>query len=109
MLSGAALPNGNAAFCSHRLCEILHKPSGISPMLKKFASMTPLFSRSIAWSLFAILFATIAGPAIASEADLAIPDLNEGKFNIFGTTITAWNLLFYGSFVILGTLGISIY
>src|SRR6478736_2708340 len=46
----------------------------------------------------------------ASEADLAIPDLNHhGSFTIAGKTITAGNLLFYGSFVILGTLGISLY
>jgi K(+)-stimulated pyrophosphate-energized sodium pump len=51
-----------------------------------------------------------ASPAWASEADLAIPDLNKhGSFTIAGTTITAGNLLFYGSFVILGTLGISLY
>src|SRR4051794_25379692 len=51
--------------------------------------------------------------ARASEADLAIPDLHEGRF--FTTPgnpnsgISAWNLLFYGSFVICGTLGISLY
>jgi K(+)-stimulated pyrophosphate-energized sodium pump len=45
--------------------------------------------------------------ALASEADLAIPDLHEGKF--FNGAISAWNLLFYGSFVIAGTLGISLY
>jgi K(+)-stimulated pyrophosphate-energized sodium pump len=47
--------------------------------------------------------------ALASEADLAIPDLHEGKFTIAGNDISAWNLLFFGSFVILGTLGISLY
>ncbi len=46
----------------------------------------------------------------ASEADLAIPDLNiHGSFEILGNRISAGNLLFYGSFVILGTLGISLY
>ncbi len=46
----------------------------------------------------------------ASEADLAIPDLDKhGSFVIGGNTITAGNLLFYGSFVIAGTLGISLY
>jgi K(+)-stimulated pyrophosphate-energized sodium pump len=54
------------------------------------------------------LFAT-AGPSFASEADLAIPDLHAGKFNILGMEITAWNLLFYGALVICGTLGISLY
>ncbi|HMP01085.1 MAG TPA: sodium-translocating pyrophosphatase, partial [Gemmatales bacterium] len=48
-------------------------------------------------------------PALASEADLAIPDLHAGKFNIFGMEISAWNLLFYGALVICGTLGISLY
>src|SRR5687768_9091822 len=51
----------------------------------------------------------LATPAMASEASLAIPDLHEGKFNLFGTTISAWNLLFYGALVICGTLGISLY
>jgi len=49
-------------------------------------------------------------PLLASEADLAIPDLHEhGTFTIAGQRITSGNLLFYGSFVILGTLGISLY
>ena len=46
-------------------------------------------------------------PAIAGEADLAIPDLKEAKF--FGGSISGHNLLLYGSFVIAGTLGISLY
>ena len=51
-----------------------------------------------------------AGPVWASEADLAIPDLNvHGSFTIGGNTISAGNLLFYGAFVIAGTLGISLY
>jgi Na+/H+-translocating membrane pyrophosphatase len=57
----------------------------------------------------AILLAS-SSAALASEADLAIPDLQtHGSFTIAGKTITAGNLLFYGSFVILGTLGISLY
>ena len=50
-----------------------------------------------------------AAPALAGEADLAIPDLHQGSFSIFGGKISAWNLLFFGSFVICGTLGISLY
>src|SRR5262245_60064271 len=50
-----------------------------------------------------------AAPAAASEADLAIPDLHQGTFNIFGRDITAWNLLAGGALVICGTLGISLY
>jgi len=46
--------------------------------------------------------------ASASEASLAIPDLHQGKFNIFGQQISGWNLLAFGALVITGTLGISI-
>src|SRR5262249_46031968 len=45
----------------------------------------------------------------ASEADLAIPDLHAGHFNIFGAEVSAWWLLFCGALVICGTLGISLY
>src|SRR6516225_10593397 len=45
----------------------------------------------------------------ASESDLAIPDLHAGTFNIFGLTISAWWLLFWGACVIAGTLSISLY
>ena len=45
----------------------------------------------------------------ASEGDLAIPNLNEGHFNIAGLTISAWWLLFWGAWVIAGTLSISLY
>src|SRR6266404_4231853 len=55
-----------------------------------------------------VLLAT-ATMAQASEANLAIPDLHEGKFNIFGATISAWWLLFWGAFIIAGTLSISLY
>jgi K(+)-stimulated pyrophosphate-energized sodium pump len=50
-----------------------------------------------------------AQSALAGEADLAIPDLHKGTFNIAGQTITAWNLLFYGALVICGTVGFSLY
>lgn len=45
---------------------------------------------------------------MASEANLAIPDLHQGSFLILGQQVSAWNLLFGGSFVIVGTLGISL-
>jgi K(+)-stimulated pyrophosphate-energized sodium pump len=62
---------------------------------------------AILGSLAALLFA--APSARASEADLAIPDLwTHGKFDTLGG-ITPGTLLFWGSFVILGTLGISLY
>src|SRR5262245_43987286 len=49
-----------------------------------------------------------AATASAGEADLAIPDLRKGQFPTLGG-ISAWNLLFYGAWVIVGTLGISLY
>src|SRR5437762_2648994 len=49
-----------------------------------------------------------AGRLVASEADLAIPDLHKGHFDSLGG-ISAWWLLFGGSWVICGTLGISLY
>jgi hypothetical protein len=54
-----------------------------------------------------LLLAT--GVASASEADLAIPDLHAGHFDLFGFKISAWWLLFCGALVIAGTLGISLY
>jgi K(+)-stimulated pyrophosphate-energized sodium pump len=54
------------------------------------------------------IFLLAAAAAHAGEADLAIPDLHVGKFETLGG-ISPWNLLFYGSFVILGTLTISLY
>ena len=47
--------------------------------------------------------------ALASEADLAIPDLHKGApYTLLGG-IKPWDLLFYGACVIAGTLGISLY
>jgi K(+)-stimulated pyrophosphate-energized sodium pump len=52
-----------------------------------------------------------AGTAAASEASLAIPDLwdENAFFIIFGQKVNAGLLLLLGSFVICGTLGISLY
>jgi K(+)-stimulated pyrophosphate-energized sodium pump len=44
----------------------------------------------------------------ASEADLLIPDLHKGTFSTLGG-ITAFDLLWWGSWVIVGTLSISLY
>ncbi|MFN5531494.1 MAG: sodium-translocating pyrophosphatase [Planctomycetaceae bacterium] len=44
---------------------------------------------------------------MAGEADLAIPDLHAAKF--FGGRVSGFDLMLYGSFVIAGTLGISLY
>ncbi|MBS0261135.1 MAG: sodium-translocating pyrophosphatase [Planctomycetes bacterium] len=54
------------------------------------------------------LMMATAGLAHAGEADLAIPDLSNGHFNLLGFKISGWTLLFCGSFVICGTLGISL-
>jgi K(+)-stimulated pyrophosphate-energized sodium pump len=53
----------------------------------------------------------LADVAAASEASLAIPDLwDENRFfTIFGQKVNAGLLLLVGSFVICGTLGISLY
>ena len=48
-----------------------------------------------------------AATAFAGEADLEIPDLKEAKF--FSGSISGHDLLLYGSFVIAGTLGISLF
>ena len=64
-------------------------------------------ARQVAWVLGILLFSS--APLLASEADLAIPDLHAGHFNIFGMTISAWWLLMGGAMVICGTLGISLY
>ncbi len=68
--------------------------------------MKPL--KQLAWSI--PVFFLAATNAFASEADLAIPNLDiHGTFFIGGQKIPAGSLLFWGSFVILGTLGISLY
>jgi K(+)-stimulated pyrophosphate-energized sodium pump len=60
----------------------------------------------VAWSVLSL---AAGATALAGEADLAIPDLHEGTFTIAGWEVTAWNLLFYGAWVIAGTLSISLY
>src|SRR5438105_10526116 len=73
-------------------------------------SSKPLMNhlKKIAMALVVLLF--FAASLHAGDADLAIPDLDtHGKFTIFGQEVTAGQLLFYGSFVIAGTLGISLY
>ncbi len=69
-----------------------------------------ILARHMRWLLLAAtIWLTGAPVLLASEADLAIPDLHAGSFNIFGREISAWNLLFGGAWVIAGTLGISLY
>ncbi|MDD4516100.1 sodium-translocating pyrophosphatase [Massilibacteroides sp.] len=59
--------------------------------------------------LFTFLFTTSFTNLYASEADLAIPDLHEGAFHIWGNSVSAWDFLFYGALIILGTLGFSLF
>jgi K(+)-stimulated pyrophosphate-energized sodium pump len=46
--------------------------------------------------------------AWASEADLKIPDLHEGKFSLFGG-LSGFQIMLYGALVILGTVGVALY
>ena len=65
---------------------------------------------SVLLLLTAVLTPLLAAtPVVASEADLAIPDLHEGKFHFGDKTITAWNILFWGAVIIAITLSISLY
>jgi Na+/H+-translocating membrane pyrophosphatase len=69
------------------------------------------------WALLAfgalVLMLSTASRLDASEADLAIPDLHDGRFfvdpAVEGSGITAWNLLAGGALVICFTLGISLF
>ncbi|MFZ5802931.1 MAG: sodium-translocating pyrophosphatase [Candidatus Omnitrophota bacterium] len=63
-----------------------------------------LLSRFVAISTFFLG----QGVLWASEADLKIPDLHEGSFNLFGG-LTGYQILLYGAMVILGTVGVSLY
>ncbi len=57
---------------------------------------------------FAGFFLFSGNSLFASEANLAIPDLHEGVFHVFGMEMTSWNFLFYGALIIAGTLGFSL-
>jgi K(+)-stimulated pyrophosphate-energized sodium pump len=74
------------------------------------AANVPFFRypQILAAILALLLLLLLAGIARGSEADLAIPDLHGATFDSLGG-ITAWNLLAWGSLVIIGTLGISLY
>ena len=81
-----------------------HSDSRFPLRLARIASVSHLLAVSAA----TLISLVVIGDACAGEADLAIPDLHAGHFDSLGG-ISAWNLLFFGSFVIVGTLGISIY
>jgi len=55
-----------------------------------------------------ILMCIVSTCVFASEMDLAIPDLHEGTFHIFGLEMTSWSFLLYGALIISGTLGFSL-
>jgi K(+)-stimulated pyrophosphate-energized sodium pump len=55
------------------------------------------------------LILAASSPAMAGEGDLAIPELSKAHFSILGTKPTGYQILFYGAFVICGTLGISLF
>jgi K(+)-stimulated pyrophosphate-energized sodium pump len=76
-------------------------------MAKLFNPFRTTFLQTFAWSLGILLLA--ATTAYAAEGDLAVPDLRATTFNIFGWQVSGWDLLLYGSFVITGTLGISLF
>jgi K(+)-stimulated pyrophosphate-energized sodium pump len=64
---------------------------------------------SLTLAAVSLLILFLAGSSLqASEADLAIPNLDYGTFPTLGG-ISAWWLLFWGALVITGTLGISLY
>ncbi len=79
-------------------------------MAGKFRSFSQRWaSNRWLWLILALGVVLFAGTEVrASEADLAIPDLHEGKFPTLGG-VSAWNVLFFGALVIGGTLGISLY
>lgn len=59
-------------------------------------------------SLLSIFLVNCVG-AFASEADLAIPDLHQGSYKIFGGEVSSWDFLFYGALIIAGTLFFSLF
>src|SRR3989338_8123381 len=64
------------------------------------------FSQSL---VITLMFLLVPLAVLASEADLAIPDLHKGApYTLLGG-INPWDLLFYGAWIIAGTLGISLY
>ncbi|MFM7131935.1 MAG: sodium/proton-translocating pyrophosphatase, partial [bacterium] len=60
------------------------------------------------FAILSVFFLAGMSSALASEADMKIPDLHAGKFNLLGQEVSGWNLLAFGALVICGTLGISL-
>ena len=60
--------------------------------------------------LLSVGFFLLGGtPLFASEANLAIPDLRDGVFHVFGIEMTSWKFLAYGALIITGTLFFSLF
>jgi len=66
-------------------------------------------TRGAVLALLSLILLGASSTVWGGEADLAIPDLHVGKFSIGKSEISGWDLMFYGAFVITGTLGISLY
>ncbi|MFC2121433.1 sodium-translocating pyrophosphatase [Bacteroidota bacterium] len=62
-------------------------------------------------NLFVSILILLIFPAFATagEADLVVPDLSKAIFNIFGSEVSGWDLLFYGSIIVILGLGFSLW
>lgn len=65
-------------------------------------------TRHLIQVILVLLCSSLSTSLYASEADLAIPDLHEGTFHIWGNVVSSWDFLFYGALIIVGTLGFSL-
>lgn len=91
---------------------ILHIESGASPGTPNLTARSQpeefcMKATQRTLMALALVFCSFS-PLLASEANLKIPDLHEGRFHFFFGDISGWWLLLVGSFVIAGTLGISL-
>ncbi len=73
--------------------------------IRVFAQQTKVFFSQL---LLTASLLTLQGVAFASEADLKIPDLHEGRFGMLGG-LSGYQILLYGAMVILGTVGLSLF
>ena len=82
-----------------------------TPARVLFSTAAAAARRLFSWAGPLAVLLLSAATASAGEADLAIPDLwdENAFFLIFGQKINAGMLLLVGSFVICGTLGISLF
>jgi K(+)-stimulated pyrophosphate-energized sodium pump len=73
-------------------------------MMTRLIFPKTLFGALLAYASLALF----QGIAWASEADLKIPDLHEGRFDLFGG-LSGFQILFYGAIIIVGTVGLSLF